>query len=505
MAAMNIQEIERRLGVPRANIRYYEKEGLLHPRRSANNYRDYSEEDLETLKKICLLRRLDMPVETIRAVQAGEVPLAEALARQERLLAGEAARLDRAQAVCRSMLDDQVTYAALEPARYEGSSFALPGQAAGQPAPPPEAPRRPPVEGAQWAFDPWQRYWARTLDLALTGAAAWAILTLGFRMSIAGMDGRLLQAANLFLLWAILLVLEPLLLCTWGTTPGKWLLGLELRSKEGKKLSFLQGLRRTWGVLWMGYGLNIPVYGLYRLYRSYQECRDNEPLDYDYEAENLYYSKVPGRWGLRAAGAAALSLAMLPVMVWCSLEALRPSARGEVTAAEFAENVNAVAESLNGALWVDEEGFRLSRTTGIVLGGERQESRRYGMRYEEEPAYTLELDGNGFVTGFRMEAEERVSADGANWTSLPIRDAEILTAAFRGAWCGGSEMLKGPVMDALKAPPVEWTGQPVRDGEFTLAITLESEGYDAADGGLLLPREGAEECWYRFVLYAEKS
>ena len=65
---MNIREIEQQLGIPRANVRYYEKEGLLHPQRSANNYRVYTEEDVETLKKIRLLRQLDMPVETIRAV-----------------------------------------------------------------------------------------------------------------------------------------------------------------------------------------------------------------------------------------------------------------------------------------------------------------------------------------------------------------------------------------------------------------------------------------------------
>ena len=30
---MNIREIEQQLGIPRANVRYYEKEGLLHPQR----------------------------------------------------------------------------------------------------------------------------------------------------------------------------------------------------------------------------------------------------------------------------------------------------------------------------------------------------------------------------------------------------------------------------------------------------------------------------------------
>ena len=51
---MNIRQIEEQLGIPRANVRYYEKEGLLHPQRGENNYRNYSEEDVETLKKIVL-------------------------------------------------------------------------------------------------------------------------------------------------------------------------------------------------------------------------------------------------------------------------------------------------------------------------------------------------------------------------------------------------------------------------------------------------------------------
>ena len=55
---MNIKEIEERSGLTRANIRYYEQEGLLAPARRENKYRDYSEEDLETLLRIALLRSL---------------------------------------------------------------------------------------------------------------------------------------------------------------------------------------------------------------------------------------------------------------------------------------------------------------------------------------------------------------------------------------------------------------------------------------------------------------
>lgn len=38
---MTIREIEEQLGIPRATVRYYEREGLLAPARGGNNYRDY--------------------------------------------------------------------------------------------------------------------------------------------------------------------------------------------------------------------------------------------------------------------------------------------------------------------------------------------------------------------------------------------------------------------------------------------------------------------------------
>ena len=43
---MTIREIEEQLGIPRATVRYYEREGLLSPARSGNNYRDYTEEEI---------------------------------------------------------------------------------------------------------------------------------------------------------------------------------------------------------------------------------------------------------------------------------------------------------------------------------------------------------------------------------------------------------------------------------------------------------------------------
>ena len=502
---MNIREIEQQLGIPRANVRYYEKEGLLHPQRSANNYRVYTEEDVETLKKIRLLRQLDMPVETIRAVQTGEISLTGALERQERLLDSESARLDSARTVCRSMLEDGATYPALDPARYEGNPFPLPGRAAEPPKP-----ERPPVEGALWAFDPWQRYWARTFDVGLTYGIAWAVLALAFHVSAVNTNTALLRVILCVLGWALELVLEPLLLCTWGTTPGKRLLGLELRNKRGEKLRFSEGLKRTWGVLCTGYGFEIPCYSWYRMYRCYKECRENKPLDYDYEEDFLYYSRAADRWGWRAFVSVGLSLLLVPAQVWCAFQAILPPNRGDVTAAEFAENVNAVAERLNDSLWVNEEGFALADQTVNILTDGKWEERRYGEPFEDTPVYTVETDEKGYVTAVWIEREGWSSGEEGDWVWLPTGStAQTVTSAFRGAWCSGYDTLRGPLTEALGQGPETWDGRTVQDGAFTQTITLEQSGYWLNDFGggsaLLIPEENVEACWYRFVLRLEKT
>ena len=46
---MTIKELEALTGLSRANIRFYEKEGLLSPLRRENGYREYTEEDVQTL------------------------------------------------------------------------------------------------------------------------------------------------------------------------------------------------------------------------------------------------------------------------------------------------------------------------------------------------------------------------------------------------------------------------------------------------------------------------
>ena len=66
-----IGEAARLSGVSAANIRYYEKEGLLQPGvRGDNSYRFYNETDLHRLRFIRLCRAMDMSLGEVRTLLA---------------------------------------------------------------------------------------------------------------------------------------------------------------------------------------------------------------------------------------------------------------------------------------------------------------------------------------------------------------------------------------------------------------------------------------------------
>ena len=68
---MTMHEVCARLGLTKKAVRYYVGEGLIAPRRLENGYADFSEADCETLERIALLRRLDLPLCEIRVLLAG--------------------------------------------------------------------------------------------------------------------------------------------------------------------------------------------------------------------------------------------------------------------------------------------------------------------------------------------------------------------------------------------------------------------------------------------------
>ena len=240
---MTIKEAEGRTGLARANIRYYEDQGFFSAARGANGYRDYSEENINILLKVKLLRQLGFSLEDIHVLQEGGQTLEDALERQEFVLEQERRELGQAARLCREMRQDGAQFYTLDAQRYleclEQAETAI-------------VQDRDPVR-----LFPWRRYFARVLDMILYNTFIIAVLQLTTHLNFVRLSQ---DTGSKFLLTFLSLLLmfaaETAALHFWGTTPGKALLGLKILREDGSKLSLEETAWRT-GLVTAFYGVSL--------------------------------------------------------------------------------------------------------------------------------------------------------------------------------------------------------------------------------------------------------
>ena len=317
---MNIKEIEERSGLTRANIRYYEQEGLLAPARRENKYRDYSEEDLETLLRIALLRNLGFSLDEIRRLQSGELELAAAMRERSAALESEGQRLLAARNVCDAISREVTSYSALRPEDYLNGF-----------EPDAAAKQRDVAEP-----HPWRRYFARGIDLVLVGLPVSFVQYVLLHHSFANVTDWENIVCGL-IGWGLLILLEPLLLARFGTTIGKRCMGITVTRTDGERLSYSEAMSRT-ALVWVyGAGLGLPIVELVCAYRSYRRYTRGEDLAWEAGSIERFDERGTGKMALLCAASWAVCGALSVAM---ALAALLPPNRGGLTVAEFAENVN---------------------------------------------------------------------------------------------------------------------------------------------------------------------
>ena len=113
---MKINEVEAQVGITKKNIRFYEEQGLLSPRRnSENGYRDYEEAEVAILRQIKLMRKLGVPLEEIRRMQAGGT-VGDGMRRHLVTLERELHSLEQSIQLCQSLRDREERLDALDAA-----------------------------------------------------------------------------------------------------------------------------------------------------------------------------------------------------------------------------------------------------------------------------------------------------------------------------------------------------------------------------------------------------
>lgn len=463
---MTIKELEQRTGLVRANIRFYEQEGLICPLRRANGYRDYSEADAEALEKIKLLRQLRLDLETIRRLQAGSLTLAQAMEEQMRCLERDQAAVESARQVCRQLRDSGLQYETLTPQPYLQELERAP-----------EGPHMAalPADEADTVAHPWLRLFARELDRAIY-LLPWTVIQLYVLRWFPTTAGERLLS-NL-VDWPISILmffaLEPLLLSTWGTTPGKALFGLKVRDMQGNKLSWRAACRRLAGVYAHGLCFDIPLVRLFFLWNSYKACRDGLPQEW--EEDTVYTLKDEAGWRpvCFVAAELALFLAAFPL----TSGAMLPPNRGELTAAEYIENFNRMAEVLDSDLrldengqWVEQQSSAESGTVVINLGGDT-----------ENPNLTLN-EKDGVLTGITVYWETRSN----EWTGVRHGETEL---AWLTALCSQKSVNAFNYLSVLNraAELSEQTEGAMLLHGVRLTEEVVNRGY-VETGGMLIPAE----------------
>lgn len=341
---MTIKEIEQTTGLPRASVRFYESEGLISPTRGENGYRNYSQSDLDSLLKIKLLRRLDIPLEDIQALQKEQRSLDSVLASALTRLEQEAANLEQTRSLCRTLRQDGTSYAALDPRPYlQRLDTPAPAPVNSAPSPAPVYDRLPE------AHCPFRRYFARNLDFFLYNVLFILFCQLALGLNVASGHPVLKFCTGFLAPLGLTLLLEPVMLHFFCTTPGKFLFGLKITRGDGSPLGLGEAFARTGGVLVRGVGLNIPVITtITQGYSLYQICK-GRPLGWDYDLDRVAYwdGTRPGRsyWD---SGKSYLKVILAGVLAaMCVLgvssghaSAMAPQHQGDMTPAQFAENFN---------------------------------------------------------------------------------------------------------------------------------------------------------------------
>lgn len=330
---MNIREVEEATGLVRANIRYYEQEGFFTSERESNGYRNYTDENVRVLKRIKLLRMLQVPIEEIRQIQSDEVLMRTVLERSIRRAEEKKRELDSAQQICKRMNEDRVTWNTLDADRYLRQFGKVEEE---------DAKKEFSVSDYQ-VYKPHniRRYVARMIDLELYALVVHLIyyLVLAPGVHLNALNGSLLSIFSFLLMYLV----EPVFLHFLGTTPGKWIMGIRLHYFTGRKLTVGEARTRTWRVLLWGYGLGIPVFNLVRLIKSAWDNSDCKALPWDeYGSQELEVEELENwkHWVLRVGGCVLAFVLLVGAQIVLQLDAQYPVNRGSLTKAELVENIN---------------------------------------------------------------------------------------------------------------------------------------------------------------------
>lgn len=448
---MTILELEQRTQLERATIRYYEREGLIHPSRKENSYRDYSESDAEEILKIKLLRQLDLPIESIRKLQQGSESMTDMLRRHAAQLTQEAEQTKRAAALCREISESQTGYQVLDAKLYL-NRLDTP-QEDNTPAP------KAASLDAYREYHPWRRFIARMLDYCLTIGMIQFIVIVVLRIRpFDNLVSALVRYGSLVLAIPV----QAVFLHYLGTTPGKWIMGIRLQGYGGRKLDIYNAVLREAQALLYGYGLGLPFVRLWRLYKSYKDYGNREILEQDVGVDHIYeyWEMFWNVW--KKTIFTLICVFLLFINCFNSIYTLKPRYLSDnLTIANFAENYNYYAKMMNLSDRLNQDGTWFSNGDVVI----------YGINEPENPDETLRFEVAG-------EQVKRIHYSNS-WTEISLFYPFKTEFYLAGVTAIGSDKGNNPLniitfLQDFESHSKEESGE-LTYGNVTIRWNIESE------------------------------
>ena len=105
---MKINDVEKITGLTAKAIRLYESKGLLFVSREENGYRNYSDGDVEALKKIKLLRGIGVSISDIKLYLFGVISIEELIDKRKSEILKESGKNSEKYRICQSILNKDI-------------------------------------------------------------------------------------------------------------------------------------------------------------------------------------------------------------------------------------------------------------------------------------------------------------------------------------------------------------------------------------------------------------
>lgn len=260
---------------------------------------------------------------------------------------------------------------------------------------------------------PWRRFLAFMMDYFITSVLCLFILyTVRWQQGAALDDGS--SMLRLLTITFFEGLGEAVLLCTVGTTPGKWAFGLCVREVNGERLLFQQAALRALKRFVYGNACGIPILSLWRLWVSCRACASGEVLPWDTEVSYsrrldsiLWEAEVREtlRWVCCILAAVLCGVGLILGVMLTAASSLVPVHRGPLTKAEFIDNCEDFARrklDWEGCYLDEDLIWRVSQMDGQTNTAASGHSIPGA---DARGPYELTFDEEGYITAVRLVYE----------------------------------------------------------------------------------------------------